>query len=357
MIHWGDAWREIFGYSIEVSQAVIAISALLIVLFVVVIPSGYIFSFIDRKFSADLQARIGPNRAGRFGLLQPLADWIKLIQKQRGTHHRRQSLLWFLVYIAALFSTLTLLPLSSVFLLIDTELSLLLPFFLALVVALGLMFLGLSQYTVDGVFGGLRVAAQAVSGAFPALLVLLCVRLTTGSFVMSKIVSSQAFNPLSWNIFQTPFQPIACVVFLCSGMVLFNVSPLCGGFSRGDLSGGVESIFYGARLSLFRLGRFYAYFLWCALAVAIFLGGWQLPKFIIQPLVAGEDFILLWSVESIWVVLKTIVLMLALNWISHVNPKVRVDQATDFSWKILSPISLIILAGTAVWISFVKGPM
>ena len=315
----------------------------------VVIPSGALMLYLDRKFSADLQARVGPNRSGVVGLFQPLADLLKLLQKESKKNWTWADNFWLSVHTMALYSTLAVMPLGSLALLVDTEMSAFVPFWSALVLALGIMLLGLSQGTVPGWFGGIRVAAQTLAGSFPALVALLCAGVRTGSFRWSILANSQLFAPWTWTCLSNPFQFAAFVVFVMSGLVLLAISPLDGGLSMSDIHGGVSSHLFGRRLSLFHFGRFFGFFFWSVITVVLFLGAWNLPSQLSRLLVEQEAFHLLAALELGVLLLKSFSIMLLIVWVARVNPRSRVDQITDFAWKVLSPFSLVALVGSGLW--------
>jgi NADH-quinone oxidoreductase subunit H len=303
----------------------------------------------DRKLSADLQARVGPNRAGPAGMLQPLADLIKLLQKESHKQWTWRENFWLSVHTMALYSTLAVIPLGSAALLVDTEMSAFLPFWSGLVLALGTMLLGLSQGSVPGWFGGIRVAAQTLAGSFPALIALLCAGVHSGSFKWSLLAGVQGFSPWNWTVFSSPFQFIAFLIFVMSGLVLLAIPPLDGALSTSDIHGGVSSHLFGRRLSLFQFGRFYGFFFWSVITVVLFLGAWRIPQQISEGLQNANAVWILAVVELVLLLVKTFSLMLLIIWIARVNTRTRVDQITDFAWKVLSPFSLIALVGASLW--------
>jgi NADH-quinone oxidoreductase subunit H len=251
---WATSWQRTVGLPAGTPEWVVAVVALVCIYGIVIFPSGAMMSYLERKLSADLQARVGPKRAGPAGMFQPIADLLKLLQKEASTRRTWREGLWLSVHTMALYSTVAVLPLGSMILLVDTDMSAFLPFWAALVLALGTMLLGLDQGSVPGWFGGVRVAAQALAGAFPALVAILCAGVRAGSFRWSALAGSQAFA--HWAAFSNPFQFLAFAVFVVSGLVLLGVAPLDGGLSLPDLQGGVTSLLHGRRLSWFRLGRF-----------------------------------------------------------------------------------------------------
>jgi NADH-quinone oxidoreductase subunit H len=249
----------------------------------------------------------------------------------------------------ALYSTVAVLPLGSLVLLVDTDMSAFLPFWATLVLSLGTMLLGLSQRSVPGWFGGIRVSAQALAGAFPALVALLCAGVRAGGFRWSVLAGSQSASPLNWAAFSNPFQFVAFVVFVVAGLVLLGIPPMDAALSQPDIHGGVSSHLHGRRLSLFRLSRFYGFFLWSVIAVVLFLGAWELPLSIFGALKDNGSYGVIQLLELTVLLIKTFFLMLVVVWVARVNPRARVDQVTDFSWKVLSPFSLGALIGAGFW--------
>ncbi|MEO5969546.1 MAG: complex I subunit 1 family protein [Bdellovibrionia bacterium] len=347
-ILWVISWCDSIGFPSDLPQWFYALVALICIFCFVVVPSGALLTYMDRKLSADLQARVGPNRAGPSGIFQPLADLLKLLQKGSKKEWHWGENLWLGVHTMALYSTLAVMPLGSLALLVDTEVSAFLPYWSALVLALGTMLLGLSQGSVPGWFGGIRVAAQTLAGSFPALVALLCASVRAGSFKWSVLAASQGFSPWTWTVASNPFETIAFGVFVISGLVLLAIPPLDGGLSTSDIHGGVSSHLYGRRLSLYLFGRFYGFFLWSVITVVLFLGAWRLPLGLSESLAESESYKLLAIIELVLLLFKTLSLMLLITWVARVNSRSRVDQITDFTWKVLSPFSLVALVGASI---------
>lgn len=350
---WVGTWTELLGLTSDLPQWILACLGLVCIYALVVLPSGMMMAYLDRKLAADFQARVGPNRTGPAGVFQPIADLLKLLQKEAVAGWTWREGLWLSVHTMALYSTIAVLPLGSLVMLVDTDMSAFIPFWAALVLALGTMLLGLSQGSVPGWFGGVRVAAQALAGSFPALVALICAGIRAGGFRWSTLAESQGSSPLMWTVFSNPFQFVAFFVFVVSGMVLLGIPPLDGGLSTPDIHGGVASHLYGRRLSLFRLGRFYGFFFWSVIAVVLFLGAWELPSAVIEQLRDRDSVRVI--LELVLVLGKSFGLMLTVVWVARVNPRSRVDQITDFAWKVLSPFSLASLIGAALWAGWRAG--
>jgi NADH-quinone oxidoreductase subunit H len=356
MSAWAQAFEHMMSLPPGLPEWSIAVIALVCAYAMVVIPSGAVMAFLERKLSADFQARVGPNRSGPAGLFQPVADLLKLLQKGPGQAQSWREELWMGVHTMALYSTVAVLPLGSAVLLVDTDMSAFLPFWAALVLALGTMLLGLNQGSVSGWFGGTRIASQAMAASFPALIAILTAGLPAGGFRWSQLAAAQGSSPFHWTVFSSPFQFIAFLVFVASGLVLLSVPPLDGGISLTDLHGGVSAHLAGRRLSLFRLGRFYGFFLWSIISVTLFLGAWNIPRGMGGALRDHESWLALALLELFVVLVKAFGLMLLVVWVARANPRSRVDHITDFSWKVLSPFSLAALAGTALWTVWMGAP-
>jgi NADH-quinone oxidoreductase subunit H len=338
-----------FGFLSGAPDWAVSMVGLIAVYTSVILPSSAFMSWMERKLIADFQARVGPNRTGPAGAFQSLADLLKLLQKKPVRADTRAEDVWLGVHTMALYSTVAVLPLGSSLLFVNTDMSVFLPFWAILMLALSTMLLGFSQKSINGWFGGVRVASQALAGALPALVCILCVGVRAGSFRWSELASSQGGTPLGWAAFSNPFQFLAFLIFVTSGLVVLNIAPTEGGLSQVNLHGGISADVSGRRLSLFRLGRFYGFFLWAVISAVIFLGAWILPWDLASTVQDQGGRFALAGVELVCVLLKAYALMMAVVWLSRVIPRGRVDQTTDFAWRVLSPFALSALMGSAIW--------
>jgi NADH-quinone oxidoreductase subunit H len=215
-----------------------------------------------------------------------------------------------------------------------------------------MMLLGFSQGTVPGWFGGVRIAAQTLAAVFSALIALLCAGLHAGAFRWSAIAAAQGSFPLFWTALSQPFQLLAFLVFMVSGLCLLGISPMEGAYLAPDLGGGVASHLSGYKLVLFRFGRFYGFFLWSVITTVLFLGAWNLPAFLVSYLQDSHALVWIQALELATVLIKSLALMLVVIWVARVNPRARVDQVTDLCWRLLAPAALVALIGTALWSYF-----
>jgi NADH-quinone oxidoreductase subunit H len=317
----------------------------------VLVPGAGLINYLNRKFTADLQARVGPNRAGPAGVLQPLADFFKSLQKEvdfKSLSLRETALFW--IQSIALYATIAVLPLSSMILTVDTDMGVFLAFWAAFTVALMSLFLGLERASVPGWLSAVRVAVQALTGAFPAILSLFCAAMQAGGLRWSQIAASQGPFPFSWMIFRNPFEWIAFFVFVVSGLILFSAAPMDTGLDRVDVLGGFTSSLFARKRTLFNFGRFYGFFLWTVIASALFLGGWNIPEEMKQSLRESGNSALVSALELFVILSKSFFLMIVVNLITKVSPSGRVDQITDFSWRVLSPAALFAAMGSALWV-------
>ena len=337
-----------FGFSESVPPWVLALVAIFFFYMGVIVPFAATMSFLDRKLTADFQARVGPNRAGPAGLLQPIADLLKLLQKEDRFRMSWRERIWFSVHTLALYATVAVIPLGSLLILVDTDMSAILPFWAVLVLTLGTMLVGFSQGTLPGWHGAVRAASLTLAGAFPALVALLTAGVQAGDFRWSSFAKAQDALPLGWLFVSNPFQFIAFCVFVVSGLVMVGAPPMDGGMWVSDVHDGVAAGLSGRRLSFYRLGRFYGFFLWSVISVVVFCGAWNLPFGIAEALKASELWLVLLFLECGTLLTKTLLLMLATLSIARANPRGRSEQATELAWKVLGPMALISLAGTAL---------
>ena len=350
---WIEAWKDTFGISSEVPLGVVAFGAVFCLYFFVVLASSIIFNFLDHKITADLQARVGPNRAGPKGIFHFLADFLKLMEKGITRKKGAPNWLWFSLHSMALYSTIAALPIGADLVLLNTDMSALVPVWTFIVLALGLMLLGLEQRTVSGGFGGLRLAAQVLAGSFPSTVAILCVGFKSGGLKWTQIVDAQGAYPHHWTAFSDPFSFIAFCVFLCGGLILLSVPPFDAALGPSELAGGISSQEAGRRLSLFWFGRFYGFFFWSMMTAALFLGGWRAPEAVTEIARGVAGPWLYRALEAGVIVSKAFFVMLSWVVVSRVVPRLRSDQITGFAWKILCPFALVALAGVSIWISFV----
>jgi NADH:ubiquinone oxidoreductase subunit H len=353
---WTTVWPDKMGLPGSSEGVMIAGALLLVLLLVLVImPAQYFFSYLERKIAADFQARVGPGRDGLNGFFQNVFDDIKIFKKnqniQEGFYINTLLLASFFVG----FTSLATMPLGSLVVLLGGDVSVFQPFLSCVILGFLSLLLGLARSGSTRTLGGMRILSQGVAGLFPAMISMVSVLLVSGDGGWAEIVNRQAGSFLNWNMFYSPFLFLNFFVFILSGLVMFSLAPFDSSLMLQEAKGG---LFEGAGkieyLSL-RLVRFFLLFNWLSLAAAAFCGGWIIPEGVRDFLVQVEWMSLVLFAEAVVVLIKVLVIFLGLLWISVSMPKLRVDQCTDFAWRILGPVALISFLGNGAWLLFFEG--
>ncbi len=307
-----------------------------VVLFLV-LNLAAILTLAERKVSAYIQLRYGPNRVGPRGLLQPAADVFKLFSKENVSPSRAD--LWiFLLAPIALF-----IPAAVVWLVVPfapgavvADLNIALVFFIAItsIGALGVIMAGYGSRSNFSLLGALRGAAQMISYEVPLILSLLGVIMLAGSLSLVDIVAAQAGG--FWHWYFLPQFPMF-VAFYVAGLAEARRVPFDLPEGESEISGGFMVEYSGMTWALIQASEFASMGLISAIHVTLFLGGWQPPV----------DALDLGNFNWIWFGLKTALIMFTFQWIRWTVPRLRMDQLMDFGWKVLVPACLVWLFVTA----------
>ncbi len=285
--------------------------------------------WFDRKISALMQLRKGPNRVGPFGLLQTLADTLKLLSKEDINPLRIDPLAFWLapllVFIPS-FAVFLVIPFGNGLIAGDLNIGILYILAISGLSVIGILSAGWGSNNKYSLIGGLRSAAQMVSYEVPMMLAILPVVMLTGSMRMGAIVDAQA--GYGWFAFM---QPVAFVIFLIAGNAEVNRAPFDLPEAESELVAGFNTEYSAMKFSIFFLAEYTNLFLTSAIAASLFLGGWEGP--LLPPVV--------------WFFLKTYFVITLLCWARWTFPRIRVDQLMQFSWKYLLPIALLNLLVSA----------
>ena len=320
------------GWLVELIRATIL--GTLVVLFITV--NALFLVWMERKVSAKIQLRRGPLYVGPMGLLQTLADAVKLISKELTTPRERNRLLFMLaplLVFAPVMGSFLVLPFGPNAIIKDFNIGFLLIFALASIGFIGVFTAGWSSNNKYSSLGAMRAVAQNISYEIPLLLSVMGVVLITGSLQMSKIVESQTGL---WFIF---VQPVAFIIFLTSILGETNRAPFDIPEAESELVAGFHTEYSGFRFALFFLAEYTNVFIGSALAVTLFLGGWK------GPFLPGP----------VWFLLKTYSVVFLIMWIRWTFPRLRSDQLINLGWKVLIPFGLINILVTALVISLING--
>ncbi|MCG3175642.1 MAG: NADH-quinone oxidoreductase subunit H [Candidatus Omnitrophica bacterium] len=288
--------------------------------------------WMERRVAARLQLRRGPIHVGPQGLLQTVADAVKLLTKELVRPYASDRFLYALAPVLAfapLLGAFIILPLGPGAIIRDLNIGFLLLFSLANISFIGIFIAGWSSNNKYALLGSMRAVAQNISYEIPLMLSTMGVVLTTGTLRMTEIVAAQ---DRIWFIL---LQPVAFLIFFCASLAEANRAPFDIPEAESELVAGFHTEYSGMRFALFFLGEYTAIFVSSAIAATLFLGGWQ------GPLLPGP----------VWLLLKTYLLVLIVMWIRWTFPRLRSDQLMAFAWKVLIPFALLNLLGTAVWVS------
>lgn len=338
------------------------------VVVVVVMLTGFAYmTWVERKVMARLQTRYGPNRVGPFGLLQPLADGIKLIFKEELIPAQADRIIFILAPVITVVPTLLLfavIPMGGTLSVGDTNIVLGLSdinvavlYVLAItsIAVYGIALAGWSSNNKYALLGGLRSTAQMISYELPLALAIVGVLLLTGSMSMIDVVNRQletfqvgGRNIGVWFIF---LQPIAGFIFLITALAETNRAPFDLPEAEQELTAGYHTEYSGMKFALFFMAEYIKMIAVSALSVTFFFGGW-LPPF--PNLLHG-----LWEaiggftwLSPIWFGSKVLILLVFMVWIRATLPRLRYDQLMHFGWKFMLPLSLLNVVVTAGLMTF-----
>ncbi|WP_372678742.1 NADH-quinone oxidoreductase subunit NuoH [Desulfosarcina sp.] len=298
--------------------------------------------WLERKLLARLQIRLGPNRAGIFGLLQPIADAIKLLTKEDIVPSAADGFIFRLapavVAVTALlmFAVVPLGPDVQVFgrpvpmVITDLNVGLLFVFALSSLGVYGVALGGWASNSKFALLGGIRGAAQMISYELALGLSLVPVVMLAGSFSLTAIVDAQAGLPFIL------LQPVSFAIFVISAMAESKRIPFDLPEAENELGAGFHTEYSGMRFGLFFLGEYVHIQVLGALTAVFFLGGWHGP--LLPPVV--------------WLMLKILIVAVIMIWIRGTLPRLRYDQLMALGWKVLIPASLINIVVTGAFIQF-----
>lgn len=308
--------------------------------------------YAERKTAAFIQNRLGPMEVGPKGILQTIADLLKMLQKEdikASAVDKIPFLIAPLIVFAAVFAGYSVLPMnvsvggSS----IDSGL-----FFLLAIVSLdvlGILMAGWASNNKYSLYGAMRSVAQIVSYEIPLGLSVLCVVIIAGSLDLQVLSELQVGNGLlQWNIIQHPILIIPFVIFFVSGLAESNRTPFDLPESESELIGGYHTEYSGFRWGIFMLSEYGMMLLLSILGSILFFGGWNSPlpnlgSFNLFEVTSGP----IWG--TFWLLLKSILLIFVQIWVRWSLPRLRVDQLMSLSWKYLTPLALLMLFACALW--------
>ncbi|WP_042170192.1 NADH-quinone oxidoreductase subunit NuoH [Paenibacillus gorillae] len=302
--------------------------------------------YFERKVIGWMQFRQGPNRVGPLGLLQTVADILKLLIKEDTIPRKADRLLFtlapILAYVPA-FTVLAVIPYTQKLYFADLNVGLLYYVALSGISTLAIVLGGWASNNKYALLGGMRSAAQMISYEVPLVISVVGVILLSGSLNLRDIVEAQS-GGWFWNWNFLP-QIIGFAVFIIAAVSELNRTPFDLPEAESELVAGYHVEYSGFRFAFFMLTEYVYVYAIAALTTVLFLGGWQAPAPFLE-FVPG----------ILWFLLKFAFIVFFLFWIRATFPRIRVDQLMGLGWKVLLPVSLLNVFLTAVYIEvFIKG--
>jgi NADH-quinone oxidoreductase subunit H len=331
------------SWLVPLVQIVIVLNAVLIAVTYMVL--------LERKVIAWVQSRLGPMRVGPYGILQPIADAVKLLLKEDITPVRADRWLYTIAPIMSLVPALiafAVIPFGgrvSIFgfdvplYIADVNVGLLYIVSITSIGVYGIILAGYSSNSKYPLLAGLRASAQLISYEVAVTMMLVSIIVTAGTLSMVGIVQAQAAHRV-WFAF---VQPVALVVLFIGGLAETNRAPFDLAEAEQELTGGFHTEYSGMRFAMFFLAEYANMIVVSAVVTTLFFGGWLRPF----PNVSALAF-LGWIPGWIWFLLKAFVFLYIFIWIRATLPRYRYDQLMRLGWKVLIPVALANLIVSAV---------
>ncbi len=332
--------------------------------------------WVERKIAGFIQDRLGPMEVGYKGLLQTVADVIKLLQKEeiiaKGIDKKVFLAAPVLIFVS-IFSGMAMIPLAPDLIGSASKVGL---FYLIAIISIdvvGLLLAGWSSYNKYSVYGALRAVAQIISYEVPLTLSILAMVIFTQTLDLQEMCYQQSIFAenvnlfgistirltesgfLSWNIIQFPLSFILFFIFFISTLAESNRAPFDLPEADAELIAGVQTEYAGFRWSVITLGEYTMMFLTGLLGNILFFGGWSTPfpnvgSFELGTWTTGEIGELsgyLWG--FFWTILKICFWIFAQMWVRWTYPRLRIDQLMHLSWKVLTPFSMVMILVASIW--------
>ncbi|RRD80336.1 NADH-quinone oxidoreductase subunit H [Alloprevotella sp. OH1205_COT-284] len=339
---------RLLGESLAVVTECVLVAVALISIYAVF---AMIMIYAERKVCAAFQCRIGPDRVGKWGWLQVISDVLKMMTKEvinlRQTDRFLHRIAPFLVVTASM-TTFACLPWNKGAQIIDFNVGVF--FFLAVgsVGVVGILLAGWSSNNKYSLIGAMRSGAQIISYELSIGMVMLTMICLTGTMSFSEICQQQA--DLGWNIFRGHIIALpAFIIYLIAGNAECNRGPFDLPESESELTAGYHTEYSGMDFGYYYLAEYLNIVVCAGIAATIFLGGWA--PFVV-PGLDGFNEVMSMIPGFVWFVGKTFFVIGLLLWQRWTFPRLRIDQILTLEWKYLIPISMTLLIGMALLVSF-----
>ena len=302
---------------------------IIIIAFVLTMVMGVIY--IERRGMGRMQSRLGPNRTGPFGLLQPVADAVKVLLKENIVPDNADKIVHWLAPVVAFAPALMIfavIPFQDGALLADLNIGILYIVAISSVSTVGVFMAGWGSSNKYSLLGAMRNVAAVVSYEIPLVLAIVGVVLIAGTLSMNQIVLAQQDIPFIL------LQPLGFLLFFMAGCAEINRSPFDLMEADSEIVAGFHTEYSGMKFAMFYLVEYAEAVAISAIIATLFLGGWRGP--LLPP----------W----LWFVIKLVIVFFLMVWTRSTLPRIRIDQLMAFAWKFLFPLALINLIITAIQI-------
>ena len=334
------AWFSSMGVPLIWLDIVVMIFAAAVILGVISISVLFLVWW-ERKISAHIQDRLGPMRTGTHGVLQTLADGIKLLQKEDIVPDVADKKVYFLapvVCFVAAYMAYIVIPFGKGLIASDLNIGIFYKIAITSFTVISILMAGWASNNKYALLGGMRSAAQIISYEVPLTISIIGAIMLAGSLSMVDIVKAQ--GPYFWKWYWLP-QILGFGIYFISATAEANRTPFDLPEAEQELVAGFNVEYSGMKFAMFFLAEFANMFTVSAIATTLFLGGWQPP-------LPGLSFIPSW----IWFFAKTLFLVFILMWFRWTYPRLRVDQLMNFAWKFLLPLAFVNLFLTGLGVYF-----
>jgi NADH-quinone oxidoreductase subunit H len=297
-----------------------------------------LITWAERKILGRIQNRFGPNRVGPYGLLQPIADGLKMLSKEDIVPRAADQVLHFLAPIMLVVPALlvySVLPMGRNMSPGDYDVGVILFFALGAIGEIAVFVAGWASRNKYSILGALRAVAQMVSYEIPLVLSAVTVVMVVGSLNTADIVNAQKHG--HWFVF-TPWGFAGFFLFFIASIAEVNRSPFDIPEAESEIIAGYHTEYSGFKFAIFFLAEYLSAIALSGLAVTLFLGGWRGP---ILP-------------SWLWFLIKAIALIFVMIWIRGTLPRLRSDQLMAFAWKFMLPMSLLNILAAGVWYKMVE---
>jgi NADH-quinone oxidoreductase subunit H len=349
LLQFNELWATVPP---ELQLVIVSVLKIVVVLVPLILGVAY-FTYWERKILAWMHVRIGPNRVGWKGLLQPFADVIKMLLKEIVVPSQSNKFLFLTAPVLSLvpaFAVWAVVPMSDTFVIADIDAGLLYVLALTSLGIYGVILAGWASNSKYAFLGAMRSAAQMVAYEIAMGFALVGVLMAGGSLNLGDIIlSQQGTSVLSWFVW--PLFPLFVVYFI-SGVAETNRAPFDVAEGESEIVAGFHVEYSGIAFGLFFLAEYANMILITALTVVFFFGGWLSPF----AGVPGLESTFLAAPSVAWLLVKMVVFCFLFLWFRATFPRYRYDQIMRLGWKVLIPVTIVWIGVEGVMAALQVGP-